>query len=109
MVLTLLSKEKSLGTIPVERGKVSQVKVYLKENATEILGLTEKVGEYSVNIKANKIIAPLSKNSIVGTAEIINNEGNIINEIDIIIKEDLRKASFFDYLKRNLKTITAGK
>ena len=105
----ILSKEKSLGTIPVERGKVSQVKVYLKENATEILGLTEKVGEYSVNIKANKIIAPLSKNSIVGTAEIINNEGNIINEIDIIIKEDLRKASFFDYLKRNLKTITAGK
>ncbi len=105
----IYDKDKSLGEIPVYRGKVDQIKVYLKENATVLLGITEKVGDYSFNIKAQKITAPLKKNSVVGTAEIIDNEGNIINEIDIIIKEDIAKASFFDYFKRNMKTITGGK
>ena len=54
-------------------------------------------------------MAPLKSNSIVGKAEIIDNEGNIINEIDLIIRKDIEKASFFDYLKRNLKVITGGK
>ncbi len=105
----IYSKDQSLGKIPVERGKVSEIEVYLKENATVLLGITEKLGDYSFNIKAGKVTAPLKKNSTVGTAEIIDNEGNIISEIDIIVKKDVAKASFFDYLKRHMKIITGGK
>jgi len=105
----IYSKDKALGEVEVLKGKVDKIKVYLKEDATEILGVTEKPGDYSFNIKVKKIEAPLKKNTVVGTAEIFNNEGNIIAEKEIIIKEDLVKAGFWDYLKRNIKLITSGK
>ena len=34
---------------------------------------------YSFNIKVNKIKAPMKKNTIVGMAEVIDNEGNILS------------------------------
>lgn len=102
-------KDKELGTIPVENGKKNKVSVYLKENATEILGVTEKPKNYNFNIKVPKIKAPVKKGEIIGQAEIIDNEGNIIKEVDITINEDIEKATFWNYLKNNLQVITSGK
>ncbi len=96
-------KDKELGTIPVENGKKNKVSVYLKENATEILGVTEKPKNYNFNIKVPKIKAPVKKGEIIGQAEIIDNEGNIT------INEDIEKATFWNYLKNNLQVITSGK
>ena len=98
-----------LGEVKVLNGKLEKVNVYLKEDATELLGITEKAKDYSFNIKVKEIKAPIKKDSEVGTAEIIDNEGNIIKEVKIIVKEDIVKANFWDYLKMNLKTITSGK
>lgn len=104
----IYNKDKSLGKIKVEKGKVKEVDVYLKENATEILSVTEKQDNYSFNIKLDKIIAPVKANTIIGKAEIINSEGNIIDEVDIIVKQDIEKAGFLDYLKQSFKFITSG-
>lgn len=104
----VFSKEKSLGKVKVEKGKISEIDVYLKEDATELLSVTKKPSNYTFNIKINSIKAPVKKNSVVGTAEIIDNEGNIIKEVEIIVKEDIKQASFLDYLKQNLKFLTSG-
>lgn len=104
----IYSKDKELGEVNVEHGKKEKVKVYLKEDATELLGVSDAPGKYSVNIKIDKIVAPIKENTIVGTAEIIDANGNIVTEEEIIIKESLEKASFWNYLKRNLKFITSG-
>lgn len=104
----IYNKDKSLGKIKVEKGKIKEVDVYLKENATEILSVTEKQDNYSFNIKLDKIIAPVKANTIIGKAEIINSEGNIIDEVDIIVKKDIEKAGFLDYLKQSFKFITSG-
>lgn len=106
---TIFKKDQALGEIKVESGKVNKVKVYLKEDVTEILGVTEKKGAYSVNIKVKKIKAPKKKNSVVGKAEIIDSNGNIIREVDVIIKEDLIKAGFINHFKNNMKEIFGGK
>lgn len=105
----IYSKDKSLGEITVEKGKLSKVHVYLKNDATELLGVTEAPGEYSFNIKISKIDAPKKAFEVVGKADIIDSNGNIIKEVDVIIKENLEKANFWDYLKKNLKLITSGK
>ena len=105
----IYESNKELGEVNIEGGKKYKAKVYLKDNASVLLGVTENPKEYSFNIKVDTIKAPIKKDTIVGTAEIIDNEGNIIAEEDVIIKEDIKKASFLDYLKRNLKTITGGK
>lgn len=105
----IYESNKELGDVSVKGGKKDKVKVYLKESASVLLGVTETPKEYSFNIKVDTLKAPIKKDTIVGTAEIIDNEGNIIAEKDIIIKEDVVKAGFFDYLKRNFKLITSGK
>lgn len=102
-------KEKELGEVTLENGKVQKVKVYLKNDVTEVLGVTEKPQDYSFNIKIDKIKAPVEANSVVGTAEVIDSNGNIIKEEEIIVKEDILKANFWDYLKSNFKLITCGK
>lgn len=105
----IYSKDQELGKVNVLRGKIDQVSVYLKDDATELLGVTEKPKDYSFHIKVETIKAPISKNTVVGTAEVIDQEGNIIGEKEVIIKEDIVQAGFFDYLKKNLKFITSGK
>lgn len=104
----IYSKDKSLGTVRVEKGKIEEIEVYLKEDATEILSVTEKPSDYSFNIKVDKIISPVKAGTVVGTAEIIDNNGNIIKEVEIIVKEDIESAGFFDYLKQSFKFITSG-
>ncbi len=105
----IISKDKAIGKLDVINGKKSKVKVYLQDDATEITEITKKASNYSLNLKAKPLTAPLKKNTVVGTAEIIDNENNIVKELPIIIKEDLQKASFTDYLKHNFKVITGGK
>ena len=104
----IYSKDKVIGTLPVQKGKKKEVDVYLREDATEILSITKKASDYSFNIKVDKLIAPIKGGTIVGSAEIIDDEGNILDEVDIIVKEDIERASFFDYLKQGLKFITSG-
>ena len=104
----IYKKDQSLGKIPVEKGKIKEVDVYLKEDATQILSVTEKPDEYSFNIKIDKIQAPVKSGTVVGTTEIIDSNGNIIDEVEIIVKENIEKAGFFDYLKQSFKFITSG-
>lgn len=103
------AKEKELGEVKVENGKVNTAKVYLKNDVTELLGVSEKPKDYSFNIKIDKIKAPVKKDSVVGTVEVIDNDGNIIKEEEIVVKEDILKANFWDYLKKNMGIITGGK
>lgn len=105
----IYENNKELGEVKIEGGNKDKIKVYLKDNASVLLGVKESPKEYSFNIKVKTIKAPIKKDTIVGTAEIIDNEGNIIAEKDVIIKEDIKKASFLDYLKKNFKIITGGK
>ena len=104
----IYSGDESLGKVKVEKGKINEIDVYLKEDLTEILSVTQKPNDYSFNIKVDKIISPIKAGTVVGTAEIIDNDGNIIDEVEIIVKEDIVKAGFFDYLKQSFKFITSG-
>ena len=104
----IYSKNKSLGKVKVEKGKIEEIDVYLKEDATEILSVTEKPSDYSFNIKVDKIVSPVKAGTVVGTAEIIDNNGNIVKEAEIIVKEDIERAGFLDYLKQSFKFITSG-
>lgn len=104
----IYSKDKVLGKVPVEKGKIEEVDIYLKEEATEILNITEKPGDYTFNIKVDKITSPVKAGTIVGTAEIIDSNGNIIDEAEVIVKENIEAAGFFDYLKQSFKFITSG-
>ncbi len=83
--------------------------VFLMNEASELLNVNDKDKEYTVNVKIDKLVAPLKKGKEIGTAEIIDNEGNIVGEVGITVNKDVLKANLWDYYKRNLNTIFSGK
>lgn len=103
------TKGESLGKVRVEKGKQDKANIVLLTDATEILKNTDPVTEYNFNLKVNKIKAPVKVGDIVGTAEIIDSEGNIVDEVDVTVEKDIKKANILDYILRNLKTIGFGK
>lgn len=102
-------KGESLGKVRVERGKQDFANIVLLNDATEILKNTDPVSEYKFNLKVDKIKAPLKIGGIVGSAEIIDNDGNIVDEVDVTIDKEIKKANILDYMLKNLRTIGAGK
>lgn len=103
------TKGESLGKVRVEKGKQDKANIVLLNDATEILKNTDQVTKYNFNLKVNKIKAPVKVGDIVGTAEIIDSEGNIVDEVDVTVEKDIKKANILDYILRNLKTIGFGK
>lgn len=103
------NKNDILGKVRVEGGKKDFVDVMLLNDATELLKNTDEANNYEFKIKVDKVKAPVKIGDIIGKAEIIDQDGNIIDEVDITVKENLKKASIFDYLIKNIKTIAVGK
>lgn len=103
------NKDDVLGKIRVEGGKQDFAEVVLLNDATELLKNTDSPEEYSFNINIDKIKAPIKRGEVIGTAEIIDNEGNIIDEVELTVKEDVKKANLVDYLLRNIRILSAGK
>lgn len=103
------NKNDILGKVRVEKGKSNFVNVALVDDATELLKNTDTPTDYQFNIKIDKIKAPVSPGDIVGTAEMIDKDGNIIDEVDLTVTEEVKKANILDYLLRNIKIISVGK
>lgn len=106
---TIKTTDEILGKVRVEGGKQDYANIVLLDDATELLKNTEEVGNYKFNLKVNGIKAPVKPGDIVGSAEIIDGEGNIIDEVDVTVKEEIKKANLLDYLLRNIKVFASGK
>lgn len=106
---TIYKKGKIIDKVKVEKGKKDFVEIVLMNDATELLSNEENKKNYMINIELKKLVAPIKKGKVVGEAEIIDNEGNIIDIEQITVKEDVEKANYFDYFKRNIKELFSGK
>lgn len=106
----ILTKDKELGKVRIENGKKDYGTVVLINDATELLKVTEEESDYTFNIKINKKIkAPVKNGDKIGSVEIIDNEGHIILEEPVTIKENIKKANLCNLFKRNLNELTSGK
>lgn len=98
-----------LGKVRVDGGKQDYAEIVLLKDATELLKNTEEVSDYQFKLKVNNIKAPVKPGDIVGSALIIDSDGNIIDEVDVTVKNVIKKASILDYLLKNIKILGAGK
>lgn len=98
-----------LGKVRIEQGKEDSANITLLSDATELLKNTDPISEYKFNVKVKTLKAPAKNGDIVGTAEIIDQDGNIVDEVDVTVEKEIKKANILDYLLKNLKTIGAGK
>ena len=104
----LIPKSQDLGEVSLEKGHILKTKVYLANDATILKKVDENQTKYDYNLVLNNTKIPLKANEKVGYLEIIDNEGNVIKEINVITKEEIKKASIFQLFNRLLTMLTSG-
>lgn len=82
--------------IIVKGGKVDTVTPILKDDLKFIS--SRAGGEYTVEYETIEISAPMSKGSVVGKAKIMSDNA-VVSEVDLVLENDIKKASFFDYIR----------
>ena len=106
---TIIEENKELGTIEIEKGMQDKATLIVKKAITELISKSDKPEEYSYNIKVNKVKAPINSGQTVGIVEILDNEGLVVREEELTIKENIKKATLWHIFKNNFKTILSGK
>lgn len=104
----IMKKNKILGNVKVEKGKKDNIDLTLKEDATLLKKINDQDVDYFVNLKVDKVTAPAKVGDVVGSAEIMDNNGKLIMEKDVTVANNIEKANYFDYFMKNLKTMTSG-
>lgn len=102
-IKTIVSTNDNIGSIYIFNSKKENYDLTLINDATNLEGVNDK-NNYSYNISLDNVKAPLKVGDKIGTLDIISN-GNVIKNIDITVKEEVKKANIFDLIKRNIKMI----
>lgn len=107
MATELLSKKTTIAKIEIEKGKEKYVEVVPKNSVSLITKKTVKRGNISYNLKLDNVKAPLNKGDVVGHLEILE-DGKVIDEVDVTVKNDVKKANFLELYWRYLQDIVNG-
>ena len=104
---TMVLKDKNdiIDTIVVEKGTKREINVYLKEDASILMRQSDSENGYDTEISLNDISLPLKRYDVIGKFY-IKKDDEIINAIDLIVKDDVYSKKiyelFFDLLKNTL-------
>jgi len=107
--LVILNKDTVLGTKRIENSSLETVEIVLKKDYTKLLRQTDNVPNYSYNLKVDRLVAPALKEDTLGYVEVVDEAGNVVDNLEVTVKEDALRASYFSLVLRNLKHITSGK
>lgn len=103
---TILKSDADLGKIHIKSGKSEYAKLKLMNDAVDLVNILEQ-NKYNYKITKDKVSAPLKVGDKVGTLSIYANDIKI-KDYDLTIDRDIKKAGYFDYLKRNIKYFMRG-
>lgn len=101
---TLLSNGTSIKQIKNNHTKNIDINIYPKDNINSLNKKIDQKKNYTYNIKLNKLKDNIKTNEKVGSVEILE-DNKVINKVDLIVKEDIKKASFLTILNRNLNKL----
>ena len=103
---TVIPPTANLGTVNVKFGSNETTKVKLERDAVDLVNVLED-NNYSYEVIKNEMKAPLKKGDKVGKVNIYSNETKV-DEINLIIDEDIKRASIFTLFRRNLNSLLKG-
>lgn len=103
---TVIPPTTNLGTVFVKFGSIEYPKVKLAEDAVDLVNILED-NNYSYEVIKNDMISPLKRGDVVGKAIIYSNDTKV-NEIDLIVDEDIKRANVFTLFRRNLNNLLKG-
>ncbi len=103
----ILNTSTIISKVEIEKGKEKQVELVPLQNATVVTRKTETLGKITYDLHLNAVKAPVKVGDKVGTLDILEN-GNKIDQIDVTVKENVKKANFFDLFLRYFGDMLSG-
>ncbi len=105
----LLKSSDSLGKKRVMLSNIEEVDLNLKNDYVKLLKKDEQMPKYSYSITTDSLVAPIKKGDIVGHVSVIDESGNIVDELEVTVNVDIKKSNIIENFIKNLKHLTTGK
>ena len=103
----LLSKDLKVGTIKIYASDKETYEIVPMKDVNILNNKTQEKRNVTYEINTKTLSAPIKKGEVVGKLKIIENN-KTIDEIDITVKNDVKKANIFKLYLRNIKNISTG-
>ena len=99
----IVTKDVLVEQIDINKNINSKANVYVKDGVATLSKKGANINTSENITYNNEITAPLKNGDVVGKIDIINADTNeIIGSSDLIVKEDINKSSFVEYLEKIL-------
>ena len=102
----IYDKNEYKGSINIDNASKRTINYYLKDDVKLIVNKNVKDVNYNIETKIDKVKAPLSKNSKVGELQLSYDNNTYI--YDLIVKENVKKSSYFEVFNHMLSDIISG-
>ena len=103
----VLSKRSIVEKITLPKSKLDEVQIVPVEDVNVIYKKVEGEITPTFEIELDEFNAPIKKGDVVGRLYVMNND-DIINEVDLTVKEDVEKCNLFELYWKYLKNILGG-
>lgn len=97
-----LDKDTVVDSINFSKSNKDNVNIYLKKDASILMKSSDSNNGYNTSFHINDLSLPIKKNDMVGTYY-IKKDNVVVEEIDLIVKEDVFKKNFFQLFLDVLK------
>lgn len=100
---TLIDPSRAILNLPVNKGKAENVDIFAKEGFSSVVKKGNNL-DYEISYEnPEKINAPVQNGDIVGRV-VVSKDGNIIKEIDLVVRADIDKLSLKDCFDKVVAT-----
>ena len=103
----IINKDDIVGEIDIKKGVVNKGSLSTIRNVYDLVKQNQDKN-YSFVMNLNKITAPVTKGDVVGSMEIIDDSGKVIDIVEVVINESIDKHNFFTLFIENFKNIING-
>ena len=103
----VLSKKSVVEKITLSKAKIDEVEIVPVKDVNVLYKKVDGEITPTYEIKLDKIKEPIKKGDVVGKLYVMNND-DVINEVDLTVKEDVDKCNFFELYLKYLKNILGG-
>lgn len=103
----IINKDDIVGEIDIKKGIIDKGSVSTIRNVYDLVKQNQNKN-YSFVMNLNKITAPVTKGDVVGSMEIIDDSGKVVDIVEVVINESIDKHNFFTLFIENFKNIING-
>ncbi len=105
-IKNILNSKKELGTIFVDKSKFKNINYYLESDVNIVVDKNTTEIDYRIEKNLFKVKAPLKSGEVIGELILKYKENTV--KYNLIVKEEVEKASFFRSILNNLKDMLSG-